>query len=262
MAKPPSPLVGFNNNVKHKGRIFHVQTEDSGIKRPHIVTHLFADGGRILKSTRTDYSEHLGRTDMHAVVRRMMKEQHKAMFIALRDGQLDDVISRNCGPLGDEPPLAEVPVPVSNPPEKPPPSRRKSKPPPTLPDMSIAEAMAIPPDSSGADPTPRRAPAPTLTDLVLADLEAAKARPAPSVRTLAQSGKPPMKGTPTLGTPAMPARIAAAARYAAPRPAAIFTPPAAEPNPTLFGRPSISEQSLDEVILSYLAEDLDGPPEE
>lgn len=262
MAKPPSPLVGFNNNVKHKGRIFHVQTEDSGIKRPHIVTHLFADGGRILKSTRTDYSEHLGRTDMHTVVRRMMKEQHKAMFIALRDGQLDDVINRNCGPLGDEPPLEEIPVPVSAAPDKPPPSKRKSKPPPSLPDMPLAEALALPADAS--EPSPRRAPAPTLTDLVLADLETAKTRPAVSVRTLAQSAKPPAKGTPTLGTPAMPTRVAAAARYAAPRPAAIFTPAPAQPNPSpsLFGRPSISEQSLDEVILSYLAEDLDGSPEE
>jgi hypothetical protein len=60
----------------------------------------------------------------------------------------------------------------------------------------------------------------------------------------------------------MPGAIATA-RYAAPRPAAIFSPPAAaEPTPTLFGRPSISEQSLDEVILSYLAEDLDESPEE
>jgi hypothetical protein len=259
VAKPPSPLVGFNNNVKHKGRIFHVQTEDSGIKRPHIVTHLFADGGRILKSTRTDYSEHLGRKDMHTVVRRMMKEQHKAMFIALRDGQLDDVIDRSCGPTaGDAAPADATPIPI------PPPSKRKSKPPPTLPDMPLAEAMAMPADDPGTDPSRRRAPSPTLADLVLADLETAKSRPAASVRALSQNvGKPVPKGTPTLGTPAMPGVIGTAARYAAPRPAAIFSPPApAESNPGLFGRPSISEQSLDEVILSYLAEDLDESPEE
>jgi hypothetical protein len=260
VAKPPSPLVGFNNNVKHKGRIFHVQTEDSGIKRPHIVTHLFADGGRILKSTRTDYSEHLGRKDMHTVVRRMMKEQHKAMFIALRDGQLDDVINLNCGPTAAEAPPADVtPIPRSTP------SKRKSRPPPTLPDMPLAEALAIPTGEADVDPSQRRAPSPTLTDLVLADLETAKSRPAASVRALTQNGgKPIQKGTPVLGTPAMTGTVGTAARYAAPRPAAIFSPPAAqaEPNPSLFGRPSISEQSLDEVILSYLAEDLDESPEE
>src|SRR5690242_18725799 len=88
----PPPLLGFNNNVRHKGRIFHIQTEDSGVKHPRIVTHLFADGGRIIKTTRTDYAEHLGRDDMAEVVRAMMKEQHKAMFISLRAGELDTLL--------------------------------------------------------------------------------------------------------------------------------------------------------------------------
>src|SRR5688572_217925 len=88
----PPPLLGFNNNVRHKGRVFHIQTEDSGVKHPRIVTHLFADGGRIIKTTRTDYAEHLGRDDMADVVRAMMKEQHKAMFISLRAGELDALL--------------------------------------------------------------------------------------------------------------------------------------------------------------------------
>ena len=60
VVKAPSPLLGFNNNVRHKGRVFHIQTEDSGIRHPHIITHLFADGGRILKTTKTSYAEHVG----------------------------------------------------------------------------------------------------------------------------------------------------------------------------------------------------------
>lgn len=59
---------------------------------PRIMTHLFADGGRIVKSTRTDYSEHLEQENMAAVVKNMMKEQHKAMFVALRSGDLDEQI--------------------------------------------------------------------------------------------------------------------------------------------------------------------------
>lgn len=95
--KAPSPLVGFNNNVKHKGRVFHIQTEDSGIKHPHIITHLFADGGRILKTTKTSYAEHIGAAAMAETVRAMMQEQHKAMFIALRDGQFDPLIDEAGG---------------------------------------------------------------------------------------------------------------------------------------------------------------------
>ena len=53
MAKFQSPLLGYNNNVRHKNRVFHIQTEDSGVNHPHIITHLFMDGGRILKSVKT-----------------------------------------------------------------------------------------------------------------------------------------------------------------------------------------------------------------
>ena len=90
--KAPSPLLGYNNNVRHKNRVFHIQTEDSGIKHPHIITHLFMDGGRILKSVKTSYAEHIGKDKLGDVVRQMMKEQHKSMFRALRDGEFDTIV--------------------------------------------------------------------------------------------------------------------------------------------------------------------------
>jgi len=255
VAKPPSPLVGFNNNVKHLGRVFHVQTEDSGVNRPHVVTHLFADGGRIIRSTRTDYSEHLGRADMGVVVRRLMKEQHKAMFIALRDGQLDETIERICGPSEGASQSVRAP--------------RKSRPAPTLPEIPLppesslrAPAIPVIQGPSGGTPIPRK-PAPTLAELVLSDLE--MARPRGVTEEAHPQGKPAPKGaTPTLGTPAVSQRSAPgvrspSGRYAAPRPAPIFSNPPGESS--LFGGSSISEQSLDEVILSYLAEDLDGASE-
>jgi hypothetical protein len=262
VGKGPSPLVGFNNNVKHKGRVFHVQTEDSGVSRPHIVTHLFADGGRILKSTRTDYSEHVGRTDMGPVVRTLMKEQHKAMFIALRDGQLDQTIE---GLLGPAPP---VDVAVSA--DAAVPSRPLGAPPPR-PLPALAGGVPSPPPSSkdraGSSTStpsvgPSRAERPaTLTELVLADLDGP--RPVPVKTSLGPPPKPSLRGvTPALGTPTATgtaSRPPPPSRYAASRPAAIFS--SSPEQRSLFGGASISEQSLDEVILSYLAEDLDSTPE-
>src|SRR5450755_4028174 len=92
MSKHVSPLLGYNNNVRHKNRVFHIQTEDSGVKYGHIITHLFMDGGRILKSVKTSYAEYVDNDRMGEIVREMMKQQHKAMFIALRDGKFDPII--------------------------------------------------------------------------------------------------------------------------------------------------------------------------
>jgi hypothetical protein len=47
-------------------------------------------------------------------------------------------------------------------------------------------------------------------------------------------------------------------KYAASRPAAIFGQAKPQEGSSIFGEDLISEKSLDEVILSYLAEDLEG----
>jgi pSer/pThr/pTyr-binding forkhead associated (FHA) protein len=84
--------VGFNNNVKYKNQTFHIQTEDSGLDKPHVITHLFADGGRVIKSHKRLYTEHVGREDVAAVVRQLMKGQQLEMALALRDGKFDRII--------------------------------------------------------------------------------------------------------------------------------------------------------------------------
>jgi hypothetical protein len=86
----PSPLLGYNTNVRHKGKLYHIQTEDSGINHPHIITHLFADGGRIIASKKTAYAQYVGSEKLQEIVKKLMQEQHKAMFIALRDCVYDE----------------------------------------------------------------------------------------------------------------------------------------------------------------------------
>ena len=90
MSSGPSPLLGYNTNVRHKGKLYHIQTEDSGVKHPHIITHLFADGGRIIASKKTDYAQYIGSDTLKDIVKRLMQEQHKALFIALRDCVYDE----------------------------------------------------------------------------------------------------------------------------------------------------------------------------
>jgi pSer/pThr/pTyr-binding forkhead associated (FHA) protein len=102
--------MGFNNNIKFKEHVFHVQTEDSGLDQPHVITHLFADGGRVIKSHKRDYHEHVNRPDVAEYVRTLMKAQHLEMVLMLRDGRFDPVIEgREIGgmTLLTEPPAVE-----------------------------------------------------------------------------------------------------------------------------------------------------------
>ncbi|MEO8902660.1 MAG: FHA domain-containing protein [Polyangiaceae bacterium] len=85
--------MGFNNNIKFKEMVFHVQTEDSGLDQPHIITHLFADGGRVIKSHKRLYAEHVARTDIAEYVRSLMKAQHLEMVMFLRNGSFDGVLA-------------------------------------------------------------------------------------------------------------------------------------------------------------------------
>jgi hypothetical protein len=88
---------GFNTNVRYRGRIFHVQTEDSGPGHPHIVTLLY-EAGAILYSKKTSYADRKRGADLEAVVRDLMEEQHREMVRRLKAGALDDVVGLSAPP--------------------------------------------------------------------------------------------------------------------------------------------------------------------
>jgi hypothetical protein len=86
--------IGFNNNIRAKDQVFHIQTEDSGLNNPHVITHLFADGGRVIKSHKRIYAAVIDtEADIGAYVRQLMKAQHLEMVFALRDGRFDDILA-------------------------------------------------------------------------------------------------------------------------------------------------------------------------
>lgn len=89
-------ITGFNTNVRHRDRTFHVQTEDSGRKHPHIISHVYF-GGTILASEKQEYGELLEDPDLAARVRSLMEDQHKALVLRLQSGKLDDVIQERLG---------------------------------------------------------------------------------------------------------------------------------------------------------------------
>src|SRR5437870_1366229 len=77
--KAGPPVVGFNHNVKYGPRVYHVQTEDSGLPHAHYITHLFV-GGNIVASMKSSYVEKAAEPDLPKVVRGLMEQQHKTML--------------------------------------------------------------------------------------------------------------------------------------------------------------------------------------
>ncbi|MHB8882907.1 MAG: hypothetical protein ACYC69_15525 [Thermodesulfovibrionales bacterium] len=79
-------LVGYNTNVPFKGTLYHVQTEDSGLKNP-VITTLLYDKGTILASKKVSYAHIAASPDYKEKVRELMKEQHKSMMKELISGK-------------------------------------------------------------------------------------------------------------------------------------------------------------------------------
>src|SRR5690242_1068779 len=87
-----SPILGYNHNVRYRGLVFHVQTEDSGVASPHLFTHLFHHG--VIVSTRKlDYDA----GSAEESIKSLMQAQHKAVLKDLRRGSFDDKIDSYLG---------------------------------------------------------------------------------------------------------------------------------------------------------------------
>jgi hypothetical protein len=81
-------ITGYNTDVKHNNRVFHIQTEDKGDTSPHIESLIYV-GGEILATRKTSYEEVIksGRDDK--AVQELMEQQHRTMIAAIQRGRFD-----------------------------------------------------------------------------------------------------------------------------------------------------------------------------
>jgi len=79
-------LIGYNTNISHKGKQYHVQTEDSGLKNHSIVTLLYHQGA-ILRSVKSSYAHIIGSPDFEKQLRNIMKRQHREAIKELITGK-------------------------------------------------------------------------------------------------------------------------------------------------------------------------------
>ncbi len=100
-----SPILGYNHNVRYRGLVFHVQTEDSGVLSPHLFTHLFY-GGTIISTRKLVYDA----GSAEDAIKALMQAQHKAVMKDLKNGSFDEKIDAYLGGVeGLEPRSATVP---------------------------------------------------------------------------------------------------------------------------------------------------------
>lgn len=247
-----SPQVGFNSNVRYRGSIFHIQTEDSGRERPRITTLLFADGGHIIASQRSEYQHLLPELDFTVKLKQQMQEQHRAVLRELASGALDAKIESVIGPLAP---------------------RSSGRQPGGLADLQMGKGSLVDPLLSVMGERPgaggdARANAPT--ELVLEALRTHEYSQ-PPVTT------PSMLGNVVTSTlevvegedeeerrrvPELPRRISGRPSAAGDGRSARGTRPAAvleSSNNSLFGG-ALSEGSLNDVILSFIAQELEDTP--
>jgi len=80
-------ITGFNTDIKHKTKVYHVQTEDKGRENPKIETLVYL-GGEILDSTKVAYRNDPPLSEESISER--METQHKRVIRNIKIGKYDD----------------------------------------------------------------------------------------------------------------------------------------------------------------------------
>jgi hypothetical protein len=270
-------ITGFNTDVKHEKKVFHVQTEDRGLANP-VVESLVYVGGEILLSKKSPYGDLItgDRVDEKAL-REMMDLQHRRVIEAVRRGRLDT------GKIGEAPSdwaddtlphpekvspaaLAAVSAILSAPPE-PFPGDLPTAARPRTTTRAIMPAIGAPAPRAPAAPPPApprpavsapAAPAPVVPAAAVAARTVSGSAPArlaiplpspPSTSSSVTSSFTSPTASATVPSPAVPVAQAAPPPQTA-RPASAAAPAIKGP---LKPKSGAGLRSLDQVIVDYLA---------
>ena len=81
-------ITGFNTDIRHNEKVYHVQTEDKGMANPYIESLVYV-GGEILASKKTSYAEQLKTGVDEKWIGGLMEQQHRTMIAAIKRGRFD-----------------------------------------------------------------------------------------------------------------------------------------------------------------------------
>lgn len=81
-------ITGFNTDIKHNDKVYHIQTEDKGMANPYIESLVYV-GGEILASKKTSYAEQIKNGIDEKWIGGLMEQQHRTMIAAIKRGRFD-----------------------------------------------------------------------------------------------------------------------------------------------------------------------------
>ena len=81
-------ITGFNTDIKHNDKVYHIQTEDKGLQNPYIESLVYV-GGEILASKKTSYAEQAKSGADEKWIGSLMEQQHRTMIAAIKRGRFD-----------------------------------------------------------------------------------------------------------------------------------------------------------------------------
>jgi len=81
-------ITGYNTDIKHKDRVFHVQTEDKGLDNPSIESLIYM-GGKIIASRQYSYASLLETGYDEKTIQELLDSQHRKMMRDIRGGKYD-----------------------------------------------------------------------------------------------------------------------------------------------------------------------------
>lgn len=87
-------LIGYNNDVEHRGKTFHIQTEDRGSNDQKIESQLF-HGGAILDTKITSYDDIVDGLEgekRDKKIQSVMKASHRSLFKNVLAGKYDEQV--------------------------------------------------------------------------------------------------------------------------------------------------------------------------
>ena len=81
-------VTGFNTDVQHEGKLYHVQTEDKGTDNP-VIESLIYRGGEILAARRSSYADLVTGAVEEKVIAARIEDQHNQMIEDIKAGRYD-----------------------------------------------------------------------------------------------------------------------------------------------------------------------------